>query len=1132
MIRLITLAATTYAATQVRGEPVHQPGCKELSHRTPLPDSDRDRYECVLAAIQKDPHSFFLASNRLRSNEDLALAVISKDIKWRTMIKSPLREDRDFWMKVITQHPEYWPEISLVITRDNVPFAVKAIEGGYRDLSKFSQELLDNKEVAEAINQHADFTDVIKVINHNQKSYSFHMTIPINVVNALIKHIPCEKWSPSFTEQVMKHTPFVSREDVMANESFKLSDLLSFEFTFIETNPDQFLPQFLRDLGSKNIQRITPSSLYKQHTEETGQDLDTQQTLYGTTLPTVLIIPTDDINSGHNDLLQDRRWLGRKISDHVKIIVVGHYNDLTKDVQNRIDSDYIDEYSLQYQNKPSSPKTDELGADQLRYKQLSRITTVQALELDIITLEQKSKHNVSQNELVVVQSDGELNAVSSTDKPPHRYLLTRLPDEVYQKHSTKESDVVIYQYLSDFGKNIDRQLSQQGIHNEDTQKIEEYLKDQVIRIPTKPKLDIVANFKKHMGKWKLQYRDNWYQVKGIQTHAPTHKSSTPTHLNIVSPELLKQDYFNDSSLYMDNDIAREVFDALSEFATNDPQWLILEGAPGLGKDALTKHFLKMLGQNADNIHVEEITSAPDQPLLEQIVDTHEQHPGKNIVFQISEINLISPAQLNEIFHFIQGKNIKIIGTQNAQSQISNRFKLNEQTFSTVHLTSPTGKRDRTEYMKGLIDWASAKYEVPLKWAVVVFADLYIDENIQDVNNPPTPRQLILFAKKLGQKIQEEGLERAEKSAHHLLNAVFFRHRKTIQLKPVKFEREAIPATPGNGLPTPLSLDNLNQMEEKAEMEEQVAASRRYDSLPGNVPPTPPQAPLSPLGNVNPIKEKIQTERKAAVARREGSFLTLSNLNQMEEKAAAARRYDLIPGEATPKRNWTGTKALFLEYAADLMVKMSQIPERVTTPNTISATLAPGETLLVPSLMGSNQATMSLYNEAGYALQCPPNECEQMFDRKERVIFNAKSQSLTVDVTFDDPLPLYSELRSTPLFKQEGQRNLDILNEELIDLNDILKRFIHAKLVPANYTKESLLIALNILIQDGVSQTDMLAGIFTYFDGFMEMDSPADQKTGNLLYDSLYFQKGVCRHQAELGRIIFSALGFETEKRCP
>lgn len=74
------------------------------------------------------------------------------------------------------------------------------------------------------------------------------------------------------------------------------------------------------------------------------------------------------------------------------------------------------------------------------------------------------------------------------------------------------------------------------------------------------------------------------------------------------------------------------------------------------------------------------------------------------------------------------------------------------------------------------------------------------------------------------------------------------------------------------------------------------------------------------------------------------------------------------------------------------------------------------------------------------------------------------------------------------------------------------------------------MAVGLAYKDSYSEKDILGCVYDYFAKFREESIPPALATGLDLYDSLVFQKGVCRHQAELGRLIFSALDIPVEKK--
>ena len=74
------------------------------------------------------------------------------------------------------------------------------------------------------------------------------------------------------------------------------------------------------------------------------------------------------------------------------------------------------------------------------------------------------------------------------------------------------------------------------------------------------------------------------------------------------------------------------------------------------------------------------------------------------------------------------------------------------------------------------------------------------------------------------------------------------------------------------------------------------------------------------------------------------------------------------------------------------------------------------------------------------------------------------------------------------------------------------------------------MAVGLAYKDSYSEKDILGCVYDYFAKFREESIPPALATGLDLYDSLVFQKRVCRHQAELGRLIFSALDIPVEKK--
>lgn len=940
---------------------------------------------------------------------------------------------------------------------------------------------LDREAIAHAVNKCGDALGV------GQFSSSLWVS--------MLKHIPPEAFSRSFVSNILNHSPFIWRDVVLANDKVSLSDIFLFDLTFVETDPSQFSPKLASDLQSKNIQTLTHVSLYTWQSGTGENNFDTQQTLYHAQMPTLLIIETGQLHSGHNDLLQDRRWLGRKISDHVKILIVGDYSELTGDVQNRIEATYMDEYSVQFEQAVSQSKAS--APDDLGFKQLPRLTTEQIFGSEIVTLESVMREGKPSRAMLILQNSDELRDIPEIHKREvYRYLPTRSVAAKQPSHTERTPDIVIYQYMPSCEKQVEYALIQNQVRLADRQAITTYLADKVLRIPQKPKLGIVSTIQKKDGKWLLKYRRDWYPIADVHVQDLSISGNPITNPVKANLELLEKAYFDHSPLYMDNNIAKDIFKALSTFVTSENQCLILEGVPALGKDAYTHHFLATLKPYAYNLYTQEITASSDQPLLEQLIDIYHNHPTKDIVLQISEINLISPSQLDEIRHFLQGKNIKIIGTQNAQSQFQNRFKLDESVFSIITLKL----QSRASYFDGLIKWLSRKYETPiLREAFGRLNLLYSDEDnlayhqyhqvliplsyqqAKSSQSPPTLRQLGCFAKKLHETAQKEGLTRAREIAPALFNTIFFQHLHFLQMLPFPISKSVS--------------ENILQ--------------------PNSERTGTPDQPIEPAPNGHTGLET----------------LTLSDM-QAKQKQLHALVPSLVPGTAAPPNIWQGSKQNFLTYQEGTVFYLSQQAELSPSHNVLTTTVRPGQTIIIPQIVGSHQGTISLYTESGQLLDCSLNECERMFDRKERRFHNPRQNPVVVKVTYSGPIPFFSEVKSTTFFDSKPSQSLDgNIHKTGLSEDDVfvLRRFIYEKTGSEAYTQKALLLALGLPNKAAYSEREILTSVVDYFAGFREESIPSEEASGNWRYDMLYFQKGVCRHQAELGMLIFSALGIHVGK---
>lgn len=436
-------------------------------------------------------------------------------------------------------------------------------------------------------------------------------------------------------------------------------------------------------------------------------------------------------------------------------------------------------------------------------------------------------------------------------------------------------------------------------------------------------------------------------------------------------------------------------------------------------------------------------------MLEQIEDIHAKHADTFIVLQVSEINLISPAQLNEIKHFIHGKNIKIIGTQNAQSQINTRFKLDDSDFLIISLTLEKKK----SFYQELINWMSEKYNVPLYIATKTLQGLYFENLVANPDCPVTPRQLGHFSKKLMQLIQEKGFDYAVSHAHIVFNQVFFQHLRHLQITPFNLPK----------------------------------------------PKDPPKAEP---------KAQLKTESKLRLV--------------TKQIVMGPGHYRWSAADTTPVNIWQGDRSLFLNYAEPYDLSLGSHNASHPDALRLTTTIGPYQTIPIPAITGSKKGVIS-YTTG-------PNDF--IFNKRDKQIFNNHSDPTQVIISYYDPFPLYTDIRDTLTSKSIPQATLEeSMHSDALtpEENALLSRFIYRKTGTQTYTKKALLTALGLPNQATYSEKELLSCIYDYFAEFREEAVPVELVTGHDLYDSLTSQKGVCRHQAELGRLVFLALGIPVEK---
>lgn len=974
--------------------------------------------------------------------------------------------DRESALNAIKHNQNAINDISDELKNDN-EFIRRLLTETPIELINFPIKILSKPEMAQLINTSPDLL---------LKSH----VLPKPLLLSLMKHISRHDLSPVLLNYVLRQSPVIYRDEILSKPTMTLPDLFPFDLTFIETNPTTFLPRYKSDLTTKHIQIITHKSLYTIQTQDRNSPLDIQTTLYHTQMPTVLFIETDHIHSGHNELLQDRRWLGTKISDQVKVVIVGAYDDLTNDIQTRIEAEYIDEYSVRYTKHPSEKQH---KVELYPFKQLPALTTQQLLEIEVITLEQMSRYGNPTHRQLVLQNSDELAALSSLNKKPaivYRYLSHRILDKDKTPDAYNSSDIVVYQYLSSVEKQLNYHLTQHNVDADNPTEIQEFLRTKTIHIPEKPRLGIISEIRKQKEQWQLNYNGMWYTIHDIATHSlTTHPIEVATPAYHVNKEHLYTAYIENNDIYMGGSIAQDIFNALYKFAVSDNQWIILEGIPALGKDAYTKQFLHQLRQQVPNLHIQEISSSQDQSLLENIVDISQQHPHTYIIFHVSEINLMSHAQLMEIRHFCQNKSIKLIGTQNSQSQIQTRFKLDDTEFPIVKLTLQTPET----HIKQLIDWVSKKYKIPMQELNTQLSWIYRSSN----SNPPTPRQLIYLAKQLQKELKHSGLNAMYNKATPLLNTIFFRYTHCLWIMKPQTISEPLASPDAN-------THTVNEVE-------------HHDD--------------STIPVLNDMKENV-----AEVTHYPHPSAITSLHDMMHKKTDMYHTsYELIPGQLSPATLWAGDKYAFIEYTPDTSFYIAQHDLLTITPNTLSTTIHPSDTILIPEIIGSRQGT--LYLERSTVI----HDINSLVDLPNRIIRNTTPHPITVHIVYDNPLPLFSEIRSTafehnPLHLHEAIDTSLLLKEEA----SILTRFIFEKRNTHHYTKYNLLLSLDLPLPSEPTTSTSIEMIYDYFSQFREERVPVETSSNTLLYDALYFKKGVCRHQSALGRLFFLALGIPVEKK--
>lgn len=464
---------------------------------------------------------------------------------------------------------------------------------------------------------------------------------------------------------------------------------------FIDARADVYIP-----VAKKELESIHDGNTYKVLDRLALYNQDKLEDLYGSSESfsgyTILFLTVDDVNSGLNELLQEGTWNDKPLSRWLKIVIVGRIEDcpLSPDIISRIKGvpsfDVLALASINDANAEGltvdiGPEVDEPKAidsvDQKQWESLPIIASAERLaEMSFLTYRTCLDGALLEDKPVVVTSIEEY--LSVREQFPEAKCLRLSEIQVPVRESLR---------LKDFEK-LDLCLFASSL------KVEALihqrcngdlfsLKDRCLVLPLGVSSELYQYVSKSAGGlWGITINDAWWPVAGIkfidlkETDCSFYISGPAfpqeiTYKNAEAQIFEEFKMLTYQGVSTSTSVANIIYKTIMLLVFSRAAIRLIQGPPSIGKDFLSEQILHVIQQMfPEYIVAHHVTASYESSIIDELIEIRAQHPTKQIVILVSELNLLSHEDIKELLLFAgQDSRIKIIGTQNSDQNCSGRF---------------------------------------------------------------------------------------------------------------------------------------------------------------------------------------------------------------------------------------------------------------------------------------------------------------------------------------------------------------------------------------------------------------------------------------------------------------------------
>lgn len=414
----------------------------------------------------------------------------------------------------------------------------------------------------------------------------------------------------------------------------------------------------------------------------------------------ILFLSAEDVNSGLNELLQSGKWEGQKLSDGVTIVIVGSLKNskLSRDIFSRICYLHRDELSAQFPPEESStvsldPEPDYSSQELTDWESLTEVSSPEDLaSCDFQNAQLCYEGLYTEQKIIIVDNIDDYIDLKA-NYPNATYVKTSLaciPVSAEKRQGERESDidgVYLYSSCADYELQINAACSGDL----------KTLSSKVVYLPERLEADLYQRVRLTDHGWQLQVDRQWIDVAGVKWYSlgpesfcfrvkpysfspPIEKDKGLRFIIKEFERLEDQGVFSKRYYeYGGHTCVGKLLDKINDFVLSSPAhpFFIIRGGPGLGKDFLTGHILRLYQQlDPGRIAMAHITASYESSAIQTLLELRQMHPEKRLLLIISELNLFSEEDLQELAKFLElDGNIQVIGTQNSDSDCSGRFSI-------------------------------------------------------------------------------------------------------------------------------------------------------------------------------------------------------------------------------------------------------------------------------------------------------------------------------------------------------------------------------------------------------------------------------------------------------------------------